>query len=279
MFNNKKATTLFIVEGVKKEVQLFTNIGSFWFKNKDIKYIILPACGNIYILYQMLKRDDFETDLIEVIKEKISNATLKNLDNNQVEEINSLRSQDIDETYLFFDYDAQTNNLFGDKSPNTVISEMLDIFDNETDIGKLYISYPMIEALRDRIDDSCNTITGCIYNINNLLKYKHDSSVSFNNHEYSKEDWQQAITSFILRLSHLFEKNEVLSFDEYKNFITNVSIFNKELEFIENDFVFVLSAIPKFLLDYFPIKIWNTFIKRKKLICCSQKEKHCMTKH
>lgn len=31
---------------------------------------------------------------------------------------------------------------------NLQISEMLDMFDNETENGKLYINYPMVEAIR-----------------------------------------------------------------------------------------------------------------------------------
>ena len=31
---------------------------------------------------------------------------------------------------------------------NSRISEMLDMFDNETENGKLYINYPMVEAIR-----------------------------------------------------------------------------------------------------------------------------------
>lgn len=60
---------LFVVEGVKREVAIFDAVMSFFFPNRKFSYAILPAGSNIYMLYQKLKADDFETDIVEVIKE------------------------------------------------------------------------------------------------------------------------------------------------------------------------------------------------------------------
>ena len=54
---------------------------------------------------------------------------------------------DFGEIYLFFDYDFHDSH-FTLEEINQHLKEMLQIFDNETENGKLYISYPMIEALR-----------------------------------------------------------------------------------------------------------------------------------
>ena len=51
------------------------------------------------------------------------------------------------EIYLIFDYDFQNKNLPLDMM-NRQIDEMLDLFDDETDNGRLYINYPMVEAIR-----------------------------------------------------------------------------------------------------------------------------------
>lgn len=59
-----------------------------------------------------------------------------------------LSREDFSEVYLFFDYDAHQTNL-GKAVNEDVIRQMLESFDNETENGKLYISYPMVEALRD----------------------------------------------------------------------------------------------------------------------------------
>ena len=41
----------------------------------------------------------------------------------------------------------QTN--LGKEDDADAVDQMLESFDNETENGKLYISYPMVEALRD----------------------------------------------------------------------------------------------------------------------------------
>ena len=65
-----------------------------------------------------------------------------------------LSRDDFSEVFLFFDYDAHQTNL-GKSDDVDVINQMLESFDNETENGKLYISYPMVEALRDFEADKC----------------------------------------------------------------------------------------------------------------------------
>ena len=48
--------------------------------------------------------------------------------------------------FLFFDYDFQ--NRIGVDRVNDILEEMLDYFDDETENGKLYVNYPMIESLK-----------------------------------------------------------------------------------------------------------------------------------
>ena len=47
----------------------------------------------------------------------------------------------------FFDYDFQNSQL-SLYEINRRVEEMLKLFDDETDNGKLYINYPMIESIR-----------------------------------------------------------------------------------------------------------------------------------
>lgn len=63
------------------------------------------------------------------------------------EQLAGLQRDDFSEIYLFFDYDGHQKNL-GEFDSKDAIEQMLISFDNETENGKLYISYPMVEALR-----------------------------------------------------------------------------------------------------------------------------------
>ena len=109
--------------------------------DKDYKAFIVEgeARENIYMLWKKLKADDFDTDIIEVLRE--SNKKIR-------EQLEGLSRDDFSEVFLFFDYDAHQTNL-GKSDDGDVINHMLESFDNETENGKLYISYPMVEALRE----------------------------------------------------------------------------------------------------------------------------------
>ncbi len=59
----------FIVEGEVREPQIIDNILKVFFSHDSFKIITLPAEENIYMLWKKLKADDFDTDIIEVLRE------------------------------------------------------------------------------------------------------------------------------------------------------------------------------------------------------------------
>lgn len=137
---NKKRIAV-IVEGQVRERQIFENVKKNFFSGKETFDIITLSAGlNIYMLSQKIKEDDYETDIIEVIRE-YNEETAKQLE--------GFSRDSFQEIYLFFDYDRHTNNLTLEQDMEEKLVSMIQIFDNETENGKLYISYPMVEALRD----------------------------------------------------------------------------------------------------------------------------------
>ena len=60
---------VFIVEGEAREPQIIDNISKVFFYRLNFKIITLPAGENIYMLWKKLKEDDFDTDIIEVLRE------------------------------------------------------------------------------------------------------------------------------------------------------------------------------------------------------------------
>lgn len=77
------------------------------------------------MLWKKLKADDFDTDIIEVLRE--SNKKIR-------EQLEGLSRDDFSEVFLFFDYDAHQTNL-GKSDDVDVINQMLESFDNETENG------------------------------------------------------------------------------------------------------------------------------------------------
>ena len=130
---------LFVFEGRKTEPSLFKTLEYLYFNNPDEKKICCFGYS-IYELYRLMTESAFTEDIVTVIKRKLESRNEKPIPEN-------ISITDFSEIYLFFDYDLQ-NKFLGSEELNSQLKEMLDFFSDETDNGKLYISYPMIESIK-----------------------------------------------------------------------------------------------------------------------------------
>jgi hypothetical protein len=252
---------VFIVEGEAREPLIINNICKNFFKHVNFKIITLPAGQNIYMLWKKLLEDNFETDVIEVLREDSEYVA------NQLQD---LTRTDFSEIYLFFDYDGHQNNLSENLSED-VLAQMLKSFDNETENGKLYISYPMVEALRDFVPDICGNKDECycdIFEIGNYKKMSSEKAVYTDFRNYTFDIWKYIIDVFVMRISCLLNLEKVITFEEYRNFVNPEVVYANEKREIENNKVFVLSGFPEFLLDYFQISFWRTCVKHTRYCKC-----------
>ena len=248
-----------IVEGNVREPGIIANMSSVFFRDR-VKIIPLPAGRNIYMLWKQLADDEYETDIIEIVREdnELSEKALK-----------GFRREDFSEIYLFFDYDGHQTNLASDdgKTGDEVISEMLQTFDNETEYGKLYISYPMVEALRDYTAAECAAPSGCFLPPDQFSQYKNFSGLNAGHPQIKKykfADWEDICDVFGMRISCLFERAQTLSFADYRRLVTPESVFAHERTDAHKDKIFILSAFPEFLLDYYPESFWRKMVKKSR---------------
>lgn len=257
----------FIVEGEVREPQIIDNISRVFFLHENYKVITLPAGENIYMLWKQMKEDDFDTDIIEILRE--SNDGIK-------KQLAGLSRDDFSEVYLFFDYDAHQTNL-ENAIREDVVYQMLESFDNETENGKLYISYPMVEALRDYEPEKCGNGEECFVEIKDLGNYKNISAARAYNPRFKEYDitiWKNIIDIFAMRVSCLYGMTDVMKYEQYSNEVTPSEIYAMEEKETEKQRVFILSAFPEFLVDYFGVKLWKTSVKhtrnRRKQVACEQ---------
>ena len=183
----------FIVEGEAREPLIIDNISKVFFSHANFKIITLPAGQNIYMLWKKLEKDDFDTDIIEVLREESDEVA---------EQLAGLERDDFSEVYLLFDYDGHQNNL-GEEIEVNVIGQMLESFNNETENGKLYISYPMVEALRDFEAGKCGKGGYCFVPISEIGDYKtisaeHAFYPQFKTYNFLV--WKEAIDVFAKRM-------------------------------------------------------------------------------
>ncbi len=124
---------LFVFEGGKGEPAVFESIEKLFLSNEELRVV---KCGfDLPTLYSNLKKTG--EDLFRSLPLKENGITIP-----EGKRMDTYFSQ----IFLFFDYDFQ--NKMGLLKLNQIIVEMLEFFNDETENGKLYINYPMVESLK-----------------------------------------------------------------------------------------------------------------------------------
>ena len=227
---------LFIFEGERPEKQITNNLTKYFLKENIV--IQCAFCSNIYQLYKEISEDeDLDTFLL-----------LKNMANN-VDILSSYNSDDFAEIYMFFDYDGHDTSADDNK-----VTELLNLFNEETQFGKLFISYPMVEALKHYTDSKDFDFKQLEVKAKENIKYKQIVGEESKNElrqitKYTKDVW------ILLIGIHLRKMNYIIS-DSYSLPTEGSSqrdIFDKQLEkyINKNSTIAVLSSFPIFLYDYY----------------------------
>lgn len=253
---------LFVFEGEKREPELFRSIETLFFRNKQ--NIVCSFGNNIYELYRELSDYDGAGDLVSILREKYKGHV-----DSPFSEVVS--SSDFSEIYLIFDFDFQNRNItLADM--NQQVLEMLEIFDDETGNGKLYINYPMVEAIRytkTLPDPEYNSYTVSREKCqNSSFKALADEFSDYNSLDFitlnprrpatNKEIESRRLNWEILETQNVSKANLICNgtptIPEDKQSISQHAIFRSQLaSFIEpSETVSILSAFPLFLFDYFP---------------------------
>ena len=131
---------LFVFEGEKPEMPIFKTLECLFFPNKG-KGIECCFGQNIYRLYSLMKPTDkeFEKDIVAALQQELESRNDSTLAD--------FVYDDFSEICLFFDYDFQNTQLPPDELDRRV-GELLAFFNNDSENIKMYISYPMAEAIR-----------------------------------------------------------------------------------------------------------------------------------
>ncbi len=225
---------LFIFEGPKTEKSITDNLIKFFVNENTV--ITCAYCTTIYKTYSDISADEY-LDTFNLVKDIEANKdTLKDY-----------KRSDFAQIFMFFDYDGHATNASDKK-----LNDLLDFFNEETEKGKLYISYPMVEALKHI--ESYDTFKDLIVSSQDFENYKKivsDNCIETlkHFHLYDIDTWKTVIKS------HLMKMNDIVN-DTYQfpiSVIDQLTIFSKQIEkHINKDkTVAILSAFPIFLHDYY----------------------------
>lgn len=244
-----KSKALFIVEGAKGEVNLVKRISQLF--KMDIEFV--SVCANIHMLYQKLKKDDFNVDIVKVLLES---DEVKESDKDKIRNNNSFAY-----TYLIFDLDLQHYNLAHSENLSLGLDEVIEMlshFQNETDgtIGKLYINYPMLESYRDCkkfYEDSYREKAVKIDCLKNYKKIVGERGNSVNLSSYSEQNFIDLCRMNLAKANYLCKKTwEKPAYEIYLNELTQSDIASTQAKMIkEEQIINVLNCSLFFVVDYF----------------------------
>ena len=254
--NDKRKKIIFIYEGLKAEENLLQNLVKVFFSSKaDISILNCPADGNIYMLWTRLKKDDFETNVVDVLKEMSTIAK---------ERLKDFKASDFSEIYLFFDYDGHNDNITKEYLRKDILEEMLKTFNNETELGKLYVSYPMIESMRD-IDAKTKDYKTLYLSLDEIVQYKQIVSSQSEYNNFSRIDekhWLIACKASYKRASLLAKYSSDCTYDYFIHNLNQEELyFYQKRNYICNgQLLCVLNSVPLFLVEYYGEEFWQKVI-------------------
>lgn len=128
---------LFVFEGRKREVALYNVFGPLFF-GRNNTVVAVYECNIDALYHEMVELGD-GADIVSILRSRYEGR-----EDNPFEMVS--RSDDFSEIYLVFDYDFHDTSRTPDIL-NEQLQYLLDYFKEETDKGKLYINYPMVEAI------------------------------------------------------------------------------------------------------------------------------------
>ncbi|EBK2214590.1 hypothetical protein YE88_22820 [Salmonella enterica subsp. enterica serovar Schwarzengrund] len=241
---------LFVFEGEKTEAILTSSLLKFFLSN-DNRIIVSSFKTDVYSLFKKLSEDE-DLDAFSIIKSKDSSLDKYNRD-------------DFSQMYLFFDYDGHAPGSSNDK-----IRKLLNFFSEETDKGKLFISYPMIESVKC-INDFSNE--DCFFD----LKYKIDDCTKFKGfvHEYAcntlidfnqykNETWNNVINLHCIKSNFIVNEKKTFPIKE----INQIDLFEKQFEkhIDTRREISVIGSFPLMLMDYYGLSKIYSMISGEKIV-------------
>ncbi|MFK3866489.1 hypothetical protein [Pseudoalteromonas rhizosphaerae] len=239
---------LFLFEGDVREINYFDSLQNSikeLLPQKRESEVICSFSNDLYQLYDEIKDDD-DLNLVVLLQEGLGNKNniniLRDIDEDQVTDI-----------YLFFDMEIQARK-YSDES----LLNMVKKFNDESNQGKIFISYPMVEAIRHIYDfDTFKHLEVEAANCRGRI-YKRLSSTDtiqrLGDHtRITTDDWKSLVRKNIEKSHFMISKNCAYGPPPTQEVIANYQINRKNV----NESIYVLSAFPFFAVDYYGTDLFS----------------------
>ena len=223
---------LFIVEGEKDEVRILGNDTRGLLSLIGVNANIVSVANPIYELYDFLHNDEYD-DIVSYLK---MNKKIK------IDRVKGAFSA----IYLVFDFEHHYQKYSDDK-----IKDMLKYFDNETENGKLYINYPMVEAFyhiksipdKDYVNRKVNL--DILKNSGKRYKKLVNEETCIRKSNIKSDEYVEIVKNNYIKAKKICN-----------NCIDYLNILNYEINCVNvHNYIDVLSTLPLFLTDYYYNKV------------------------
>ena len=213
--------------------------------SEDLVKIIFKS--NIYSLYGKLKDDEDFLDVVEILKEQhTDDKELQNLDRDAVSQV-----------FLFFDLDIHGLAQSIEESYEQ-LNELVQFFDNETKNGKLFLSYPMVEAINIcDIENGLMSDDRKLFTIDNCLNGGFKRFANNLNRDSKticrancRENWLIISKANYEKAKWLMHLSSEELFPVLNQMQQDVILQHQQVLIKQDNIVATLSAFPFFLLDY-----------------------------
>ena len=250
-------TILFVFEGKNIEGEILNNLKANFFPSSSGKNVIRAFfCGEIFQLWNIVK-DDEDLDIVEILKERPDS------------DLTDVKRDEVSEIHLFFDHDAHSRLFESQQKYHDKITSLLDTFNNETERGKLWISYPMAEAIKhckkNLADCFCDTKLKISDNVN-YKKTVGEMSDFLDIRKFDLSTWyylaavniQRAFCLVNNTYKAISDYNDIKKWFEEDPTIVRMIHESQYNKFIhpKNEIV-ALSPFPLFLLHYYGERFFN----------------------
>lgn len=234
-----KSKILMIVEGARTDVRLMQYLLNTY--NISDNHEIVSYNTNIYALYQQMFKDNApdSIDLLQLLKEREPDLEKKKIFNERYSDI-----------LLIFDFDPQ-DSLY---EPEKII-EMSEYFIESSDMGKLYLNYPMVEAyyhMKSIPDPDYNSYKA---EFSELKKgtYKQRVNKENRNHDYTKFAINKEECNIVIRQNIEKAYNIINQECTYEITPDGYKVLQVQInELQNNESVFVLCTCVFYIADYNP---------------------------
>lgn len=230
---------LMLVEGAKTDIRLMAKLLDMYGISDDHKLVSYNT--NIYELYREMfdGGDPDSMDLLQLLKEREPDEEKKKIFDERYSDI-----------LLIFDLDPH-DHLFAEYK----IIEMAEYFNESSDMGKLYINYPMVEAFYHMKDIPDSDYMSYTVTMDELKAgtYKQRVNRENRNHDYGKfaadkDECNIVIKQNIEKAYKIIEKE-----CNYTEVPDSGDILRNQLQKLKDtDEVFVLCTCDFYIADYNP---------------------------